>query len=844
MVGDEEMCMVMDATIGGFAIPARYRRVAGIRQGVSMNDAWEQSRWGLADKRALLALWADGARDGVPERFLAEIGAPRALLQRWRAEEDAGELADDAGAAAADDASVASLARSFRSLILQRAPRLTVPPNSLAGPVVFNWRGERRRDYLARARSALRAVLDAAAADPTRVLNVRAVEPEIALAALRRRWGVDTIPQEAEEAYDVLHPNLKPDVEPASVEDRRSATARRFERWEGELAVHPITRAALREWLASSPLTVVEADPAEEGESLGWASDPMLWPPIAEREHLLRRTRQIVGRLDGLDDVRGAPSPSERHLAVLRRRIDAIARQYVSGGTQRETRNRLFASLRADVVRPWQGETKINFAAEDPESVQADAATLRSLGVITSMAAYEALAHWTRSDTDVIIQSLRRSSADPAAAYRSALLVPRPAARLVEAAEKRPKDHWDDARFVSTSSPAVLRLFQRAEELRGGAGQELADFYLRSREAISTPLRQMTLHDKQVVLFADLIANLAVANHRTQRLLRRDQTSAFKEFLKVSAAEADRRVYGLFGGRDTALSLQGRSHEAAVGVGRQVLSQLRRGREQVTGNDADERRRTEVEQQLTLLIAGSAVQLLEEHLGQSRRAQEATPIEEWQEMVGLAMRHADHSLALIEEMDLSGDLSSPRFESGFFADESFLFRAHEIYYRCACAAATATWAFNLESLDYIELLPKIHKATVSLKRPFTDDNMGRLLPSMIWHAFLMGHRMPALQYDANPRLFDFDPLVRVLGAREEGDPAAITVWTWNRLDVLTSQLIDAGKHAGPLGTVPKDSRVWQFLDDRSNGQFSQWRTVFGDRLLPSVDGGAQPVRRA
>jgi len=805
---------------------AGYIRSMNMRHCYSMTDDWGSSHWSRADKLQLLDIWEETARNGTPARFLSQIGASHDLLLKWREEADAGTLADDVEPLPADT-SIADLARDFRSIILQHSPRIRVHPDSLAGPVIFDSAGRRRRDYLARTRAALTAVLDATANHPSIVMGVRGVDPTTALAVLRDRWGLDALPATVEEAAAAL---AKPEELPST-----ENTQRRLENWEKRCASHAISRAALRTWLAESPLVVIEANSVELDEPLVWDGHPMTWPPESERELLLKRTQRIVGDTSKLDNIPELKNRSYRQLAILRRRAAFLALKYVSDGPDLEERNRLLAYLAQDVARPWKAETAENFKTRDEEAApeRGGAHTVRTAAAVLAMVTYEAFVDWKILDTRAIVESLTHTSSHPAQTFRSGIATVRRPTHLDPAPEKQPMDHYEQDRYVSTASSPVLRLFQKAEELRAKPLPTSAQVYIDARRALASVHSGMTIHDRHVVLFADLIANLAVANHKINRRLPTGQAAQFRGMLKHSASLAENSIYRFFQGRDAAITLQGERHELAVHRGQDTLGALREEGQKVKGNKDDTRRYREVEQQLALSVAGSSVQLLEEHLSEPPYLQNAQDPREWQFMLDQVMAYADVSIALIENMHIDGDLSGQRFESKFFSDASFLFRSHEIYYRCVCVAATTAWAFGSpRSEEFPELLTKIHRATVALSRPFSEEDMGRILPSMIWHSFLAGNRLPALQYSDNRTLFNHDPISRVLLTSEEGDPRAALELSWKRLDVLTSQLIAAGKHAGPLGRVAEGSKVWQILDERSDGVFARWRNAFGPRLLP------------
>jgi hypothetical protein len=237
---------------------------------------------------------------------------------------------------------------------------------------------------------------------------------------------------------------------------------------------------------------------------------------------------------------------------------------------------------------------------------------------------------------------------------------------------------------------------------------------------------------------------------------------------------------------------------------------------------------------MQLNIAGSAVQWLEHLLTGDDEWLAGVERSQWRRLVHQAMHAAGDALDLIGELWDHGELEGARYSTGFISDRTFVFRAFEIYYRCACVSATVAATFGFDDpreLDYPAVLLDIYRQVTTLPFPIPDAVLPRLVHSILWHAFLARAVLPALHYDVNESLIDLDALTRPLAPEEEGDPSATTTMTLARLKNLTDWLIGREWSAGALGRITAGSAVWRLLDDRSAGLYGLWREAFGDDLL-------------
>lgn len=787
------------------------------------------------EKLDLLNAYEDAlANPDYTEVWLKAAGITAEQLADWRAEYEAGRLTGDdteLPASFAQDGSIAALAQLYRAHITQVKPGVhKVPEGSAAGFVIYDPNGNWRLDYLARARSALKAVITVATAAPEKFLRPNSITPASAVAQVRAAWGIDRFP--VIDASTRLSANQK-EEETLVAEKAREAAAARITRWTDQLAGKPLAYEALWDWYLrqEQPEVPLPAHPLSTPPT--WKHvDAETWPPDGEGRWLQDMALHLLGPQAG-------PKDDRQRIIVLRRTVETIS-DYIRDNTD-------LASVKIyyqhHVVRPWQ-----RYSMEDLRTPEERARTVvRSTGdapivaAVTAMCLHTVLRDWepeaakaTYERSFDLVMDLRpisneRKLREQAARHRFGLV------RLPQLQKVETSNHPE---FITNVSPRVRDVFLASEQLRLAPGQGMAAKYITARRAIQE-------HDlthgngPRVIKLADYTANLAVAPRAVRKKLARGQLEQLRRFLLISTEGDPLQASAR---RNDALALQNRSYDGALTMGWSGLDVLRKQR---SDGAKVERDQLIVEEQLCMNLAGSAVQWLEYLLGSDAEWQKTIERRQWMILTSLALHEANRAVQIIEELHSDGHLATQRYaDRGFLADDNFIYRAWDILYRCTCAAATVAAAFPFQNnsknialeQELRQALDEAHRAITTVDKPILVSELPRLLHSMLWHTFLAGGVLPALKPDTmNGSLVDKDPLTRVLTPEELADPNCKTVMTYTRIALITDWLIQRGWTAGAMGLIQKNSRVWNVLNDRSGGLYGVWREQFDGLLILTRD---------
>lgn len=770
-----------------------------------------------AEKLQFLAAYQD-ALDNAPETvdiFIDVIGASRAQLALWQWQADNGLLVGDEEEdepVLVGDGSILFLGRMLRTVLTQGRQRETVRPSSAAGRVLFDEQGNWRVDYLARARSALKAVLDELAVDPGSVITAHApYTPGHAVSAVRESWGVDQLPRiEWEDGVNV------------------ESASRLVDRWAATMCASPIAYEALRNWYRGRPETERVRPAVASQAPPVWTARTEKWPPSIEGTWVRDAARTRLGEMPELTALIGDDAQLKVVLRLAIAKVDAYVRFSEGYGGMK-----IF--FQQNVVRPWQGYTMIDLRTpkEKAAGIAPRTRDERIVAAVVAMCLHGVINDWDpRAALQVIdrIYALQQpGNADrPEENYRARAVANRQSQARLPALQKVPrKEH---PLYISQVHEQVFTLFCDAERLQLAPGATFADAYISSRRTIT----RETVRDERslkVAILADLTANLAIAPPKVQKSLRRGQAETIRAGLQRSAAGT---VFTAAVHRNDALSLQNKDYSGAITSGVQGISGLRR---QHAGGDARNRDMLIMEEQLEMNLAGSAVQWIEHLLeGDATWQRNVVPQDQWERFGNFAVHHATTAVAIIEGLFEKGELDGTRYHDGFLGDRNFVYRAHDILYRCTGAAAVAALAFphgeRGRGADLVKHLEEIHLGVTTLPHPIAANEMPRLMHSMMLHSFLTGGVLPALQYDnLNASLFDKDFITRVLDEDERGDRRARTTMTYDRIALMTDWLIGHNWNAGWIGSVVEGSPVWNVLDERSGGLYSKWRSDFKELLL-------------
>lgn len=788
-------------------------------------------------------------------------------LAAWRTQLQAGILGGDYLEVPENfrsDGSIAALAKLYRAQITQVKPDAhTVPVGSAAGLVVYGPDGNWRLDYLARARSALKAVMAAADAEPDRFLRPNATTssdappgegrrdkaaplaptPAEAVAKVRAAWGIDRFPL-------TERPALAPagaDAEARKAATRaREAADKRMTRWTDQLAGNPLAYNALLAWYRAQEPPLIDLPTHTGPAAPTWANaDPAQWPPEGEGRWLNDMAKDLLGEALSVARL----GDDRQRIIVLRRTVEAIS-AYIGASTQLPGAKIYYQH---NVVRLWQWYAMEDLRTEEElrRAVKAGGTDKPIIAAVAAMCLHTVLRSWdsraaqaTMARAFEIFRPL--SPTGPEQKGRERAIGHRLAQARVPKLQEVPKS--DPPAFIRGVSSNVARLFFESELLRMAPSAPMADRYLKARRAILEHDRAQG-NGHRVIQLADYSANLAVASPGARKELRPDQVRRLRTALLESTdgdpLEAAAR-------RNEALSIQKSSFDGAVAEGLGGLAVLRRQREKGAKVDRDQ---LIMEEQLCMNLAGSAVQWLEHLLGGDPEWQKSIESRQWVLLTNLALHEANRAVQIIEKLYAEGELEGQRFaKDGFLADGNFLYRAWDILYRCTCAAATAALAFPSMNIkediarhhDFPNALNEVHLAVTTIDKPIVIGELPRLLHSMLWHSFLSGGVLPALKPETlNSSLIDLDPLTRVLTSEEIANPDCTTVMTFKRIKLLTDELIRRGWTAGAIGTIKSGSRVWAVLDERSGGLFSVWREQFEGLLLNARDEGVpSPPRKS
>lgn len=778
------------------------------------------------DKLAILARHEEAFASGDQDQLLATLGISKARFVEWWLDARDGTLTDDPPAIEPDirDDSIYQLAVLHRAVILQRrVPQDGIANGRAAWAVIHNDDGSWRADYLARARSALRAIFDEIARHPDDVLHPRrGTTPEQAIAHARAYVGVDTVPSSIELDESI--------VDLSEQRKERAAEQARLADWAERISLHPSSFAALDQWFQTTAFRGFVHRTRHSGPVV-WKVKAEMWPPEEERGDMLQIMHDRLGSLD--NSLGWLTDDQDRHLEVLRRRVVALHSDYIRGGKGNVA---LKWHWQHNVVRPW-----LKLSMEDFRTQAERSAPLPSVGTrerdataaIAAMCFYTVLAEWDDprvSETIAQIGALRRvfEGELPEQLHRERATMHRARAARMQRAER--VEQPPNPSYVRRASAPVQELFHAAETVRAHPNADVVQRYLSRRSTIKSRLmRDVDLH---VLKICDYTVNLATATRRVRAQLRPGQLPHIRAALLASAGEAG--AYSFSTHRNDALSRQGvRTPDLALATARHGLDELQGKAEH--GSVRREREYLEMVEQMQLNIAGSAVQWLEhlmtgddEWLAGIERAQ-------WRKLVNQAMHAASDAMSRITELWDDGVLDGPRYITGYISDLTFVFRAFEIYYRCVCVSATVAATFGFDDpreLDYPLMLIDIYRQVTTLPFPIPDAVLPRLMHSILWHAFLARAELPALHDDdVNQSLIALDALSRPLKPEEKDDPDATTTMTLDRLKNLTDWLIGRRWSAGALGRITPDSAVWRLLHERSGGLYTLWREAFGDDLL-------------
>lgn len=778
----------------------------------------QEKRHSSAEKRSLLAAYRD-AQNNAPhtiEIFLDVIDVPLARLAKWQWQLDHGELIGDEEEnlpVLVGDGSLLLLGRTLRSVLTQSGRPGRISHDSAVAKVVYDERGDWRVDYLARARSALTAVFDAFALDPGAVISPHsdtATSAE-AVAAVRASWGLDHLPR-IEWDEGVIAPTAD----------------RRVDRWAETMCSSPIAYEALRTWYRSRPatesarLTVVSDKPPV------WRARAEKWPPPAERAWIRDFAENRLGELPDLTTLIGDDS----QLSVVLRLAVAQVDSYVQLS---EGYGGMKIFFQQYIVRPWQGYTMMDLRTEKEKSDGLEPSSRDELIVaaVVAMCLHGVVNDWNEAAAQQTIDRIfalqRPGSAErPEMNYRARSVASRQAqARFpkIQAlpGKKRPG-------YIEKAHPRVFDMFCAAELLQLAPGATTADAFIQARSRVTL---EMVHNEKNamVSILADLAANLAIAPRRVRKQLDPKVVARIRGGLQRNPAS---KALGAADYRNEALALQNSDYDGAIASGMKGLSSLRMQHAQGLRRDRD---MLIMEEQLEMNLAGSAIQWVEQLLaGEKTWQRDVVPREQWERFSNFAVHHATEAVAIIEHLLAEGELEGQRYNDGFLADANFVYKAHDILYRCTGAAAVAALTFPFgepgrgEAL--IGQLETVHLGVTTIAHPIAPGELPRLMHSMLLHTFLTGGILPALQYkNLNPALFDKDAVTRVLDESEIGDPSARTVMTYNRIALLTDWLISRNWNAGWIGSVAEGSPVWKTLEERSGGLYARWRSDFGELLL-------------
>ncbi|WP_337001061.1 hypothetical protein [Microbacterium sp. LB12] len=769
------------------------------------------------EKRRFLAAYGDAltnAPDTI-EVFLEVIGVTHAQLSLWQWQLDHGELVGDGEQdvpVLVGDGSILALGRMLRSVLTQARPREPIRPDSAAAKVVYDDAGRWRIDYLARARSALKAVFDTFAIDPGSVISPnKPTTPGQAVAAVRASWGIDHLPRITWE------------------DDVNSDSAdRRVDRWAETMTGNPIAYEALRTWYRSRPDTEAVRPASASEKPPVWMSRADMWPPSEEGRWVRDLARKRLGDLPDLAAVIG----EDCQLSVVRRLTVAKVDAYVQLS---EGYGGMKIFFQQHVVRPWQGYTMMDLrtAKEKATGIAPRLRDEQIVAAVVSMCLHTAINDWDAAAAQQAIDRIyalqRPGSSDrPEMNYRARAVAIRQAqARFPKIQELPNKER---PLYVAQAHPRVFDLFCAAELLQLAPGSTYAVAYVDTRRRV---MPEMVKDDRNrmVSILADLTANLAIAPRRVRDSLDPGTVAAIRGGLRRNSQST---AFGAALQRNEALGRQNIDYEGAVASGVQGLNRIRALHQSGNARDRD---MLIMEEQLELNLAGSAVQWVEQLLaGEEGWQRAAVPDGQWERFSNFAVHHATNAVALIEMLLADGHLEGKRYNDGFLADANFVYTAHDILYRCTGAAAVAALTFPFGEPDRSETLlaqlEEVHLGVTTIVHPIAQGGLPRLMHSMLLHTFLMGGVLPALQYEnLNLSLFDKDAITRVLDEKEIGDPRARTEMTYNRIALLTDWLIGRNWNAGWIGSVAEGSPVWNTLETRSGGLYSKWRKDFGELLL-------------
>lgn len=791
------------------------------------------------------------------EVWLEMVELKAEQLAGWRTQLQSGTLGGDYMEVPENfhsDGSLAALANLYRAQITQVKPGAhTVPVGSAAGLVVYGPDGNWRLDYLARALSALKAVIAAAEAAPERFLRPNATAsseaspgegqrdkaaplaptPAEAVAKARAAWGIDRFPLTERPA--LAPAGADADARKAATRAREAAD-KRMARWTEQLAGNPLAYDALLDWYHAQEPPLIDLPIHTESTAPTWANaDPTQWPPEGEGRWLNDMAKDLLEEALSVARL----GDDRQRIIVLRRTVEAIS-AYIGASAQLPGAKIYYQH---HVVRQWQWYAMEDLRTDEERrgTVKTSATDKPIIAAVAAMCLHTVLRNWdpqaaqaTMTRAVDIFRPLSPTGREQKERERA--IGHRLAQARVPRLQEVPKSNHPA--FIRGVSSNVARLFFESELLRMAPSAPMADRYLEARRAI-------LLHDREqgnghrVIQLADYSANLAVASPGARKELRPDQVRDLRVAL-LKSTEGDPLQAAVR--RNDALSIQKRSFDGAIAEGQRGLDVLRRQRKKGATVERDQ---LIMEEQLCMNLAGSAVQWLEHLLAGDPVWQKSIEQRQWVLLTNLALHESDRAVEIIEKLYIDGELEGQRYANdGFLADGNFLYRAWDILYRCTCAAATAALAFPSANLkediakhhDFPHLLNEVHLAVTTIDKPIVIGELPRLLHSMLWHSFLAGGVLPALKPDTlNSSLIGLDPLTRVLTPEEIADPNCKTVMTYKRISLLTDELIRRGWTAGAIGTIKKGSRVWDVLDECSGGLFSVWRDQFDGLLLNARD---------
>lgn len=799
-----------------------------------------------------------GAKEGVPETFAAfdepSDDAPKQRGDGWSGQ---GESLEQLGLlffrlTAAPGGSERS-EKTGRRLVPD--PNLhRIRAGSLAWRVLLVPDGRWRVDYVSRLRAVLRAILDAAAEHPTPILTVNSSKNH-ALHTLtpleRSRIGIADVRQ----FLGVDGPRMR-----LSDETSRRRAVRLMQR----LLSHDVAATAVQTWLPTRPdLGAVED---HRGWTIPiWPGQARAWPPSA-----------VLAFGEALVDAADLPPDVDARVRgeVLRRRATAAMGTFI-GAAEHTVRARRF--LAHEILPTWlEGgvpDTRPHAAKVKPVDPGDDDlewfAAIAMLGFGDALATARTPAMRTALLDEAIALTAygptgRSSSLSSAIATAVAWRKRAASARFEEQAVE------DLPEIVLKCEPAIQALFRWANFTRSRPTSETLHVYRIERENVASryPTRE---NDMRVLQFADFLIDLAAAPEKVRANLdpallnalskcARESTSRLNahrvSLARLAGVDVDPKLsaYSSSSVRNRALGIQKSNAHGAVTILRSERHRL--GVEQ---KSLDQREYAEMDEQLSLLLAGCYIQRVEDALCLPLSELAGVNAERLSALADAAVDLASNALgafAKIEKLDAfrresDGDetelFAQPRFEDAFVSEGSWFYRAHDILYRCMTASALLDVARGRAKPQHrasASELDRIYRAIVVLPTSIPSGELPRFVQSAITHAFLRNMTLPFLsEKGVNPRIEKLDFLGQApKRVREDQGELVVELQV---IEAMSGWLRGVGWDAGLIGRIPADSMVWAALNNISAGTYAAWRSAWDpfERVVAEASMQPQPVHQ-